>query len=128
MDGVASPTRLHFPDESATAAEVEAFGRGLVALVDRAKPEQSLLLTKPTNRLKHSGGMRIGSGTPEEKALRAWIARLASMSEAEAARAIQERDAMPAAARQAPAESLRRLTHTQYNNTVRDLLEDATWN
>src|SRR4051794_40969466 len=58
-DGVASATRLHFPEPDASPQKVEAFGRSLVALVDRAEPGKSLLLNKPTNRISHAGGERI---------------------------------------------------------------------
>jgi hypothetical protein len=40
-DGVASATRLHFPDPNASPDEVDAFGLTLAALVDRANPERS---------------------------------------------------------------------------------------
>ena len=56
-EGVASPTRLHFPEEGASKERVEAFGKFLVELVDRQNPNHSILLNKPTNRIKHSGGM-----------------------------------------------------------------------
>src|SRR5690349_10164410 len=59
VDGVASATRLHFPDEGAPATRVEVFGKSLVALVDREHPDQSLLLNKPTLRIPHTGGKRI---------------------------------------------------------------------
>src|SRR5687768_10261024 len=79
-NGVASATRLHFPDSSATPKQVELFGRSLVALVDRAQADQSLLLNKPTNRTKHVGGERIVPGSPDEVALRTWVHRLAKMT------------------------------------------------
>src|SRR5690348_119692 len=69
VDGVSSATRLRFPDEDAPPARIEAFGKALVVLVDRANPAQSLLLNKPTARIPHTGGKRIPPGTPEEKVL-----------------------------------------------------------
>ena len=54
-DGVASGTRLQFPEPMPPPERVEAFGRSLVVLVDRDKPESSLLLNKPTNRVPHGG-------------------------------------------------------------------------
>jgi hypothetical protein len=123
-DGVASATRLHFPDEDAPSARIEAFGKSLVALVDRAHPEQSLLLRKPTQRIPHTGGKRIPPGTPEEQLLLAWIERLSRMSDSEAAAAI--RTGRPAAQSADTAPLLRRLTHNQYNLTVRDLLGDES--
>src|SRR5438128_10133477 len=69
-NGVASSTRLQFPQASATPEEIDRFGLGLRALVDRAHPAESLLLRKPTNRIPHTGGERIKPGSPEEEALR----------------------------------------------------------
>jgi hypothetical protein len=63
-DGVSSATRLHFPEEDAPAARIEAFGKSLVVLVDREHPAKSLLLNKPTLRIAHTGGKRIPPGTP----------------------------------------------------------------
>src|SRR5262245_41479451 len=65
-DGVASVTRLQFPEPDAGPDQIEIFGRSLVALVDRNKPEESLLLKKPTNRVPHAGGQRIKPGGEEE--------------------------------------------------------------
>ncbi len=75
-DGVASATRLHFPDPGADAAKIAAFGNSLVVLVDRQNPDASLLLRKPTARMAHTGGERIKQNSPEEAALKAWIAKL----------------------------------------------------
>jgi Protein of unknown function (DUF1592)/Protein of unknown function (DUF1588)/Protein of unknown function (DUF1587)/Protein of unknown function (DUF1595)/Protein of unknown function (DUF1585) len=117
-DGVASGTRLHFPDRDATPDEIQTFGRGLARLVDRATPAQSLLLLKPTQRIAHTGGQRIQPGSEEEKALIQWIDFLAS-SPAPAAPVVS-------AGSSNPGRLVRRLTHSQYNNTVRDLLGDST--
>jgi hypothetical protein len=122
-DGVASATRLHFPDPSAPPDRVEAFGRSLVVLVDPKAPENSLLFRKPTARIPHAGGQRIKPGTPAEAALRAWIDRLAAFTDAERAAALRYREDEGAAR---PTVALRRLTHSQYNNTVRDLLDDRS--
>jgi uncharacterized protein DUF1592/uncharacterized protein DUF1588/uncharacterized protein DUF1587/uncharacterized protein DUF1595/uncharacterized protein DUF1585 len=123
-NGVASATRLHFPDASATPEQVEAFGKSLVRLVDRAHPEESLLLKKPTMRIPHTGGLRIKPGTPEEAALRSWIDTLCSLSSAELAQALSYTEQQSAGT--VPTVVLRRLTHSQYNNTVRDLLGDQS--
>jgi mono/diheme cytochrome c family protein len=40
-DGVASVTRLQFPEPDANADQIEAFGRSLVALIDRNNPEET---------------------------------------------------------------------------------------
>ena len=117
--GVASGTRLHLPGDSSSESAVDAFGYSLVELVDRERPLKSALLLKPTNRVPHTGGALIAPDGDEEQAWIAWIRHLAN--DPEAARRIQS----PVRA-QATAEPLRRLTHLQYNNTVRDLLGDMT--
>jgi hypothetical protein len=106
---------------------VEAFGRSLVVLVDREKPGSSLLLNKPTNRIPHAGGERIKPGTADEATLKAWIEKLTQLSGAELTRALKYREEEAAGAgHTAPHADLRRLTHSQYNHTVRDLLGDQT--
>ena len=125
-DGVASATRLHFPDPDASPARIEAFGNSLVVLVDRLHPDQSLLFRKPTARIPHTGGERIKPGSPEEIVLKAWIDHLAHLSGNELSTALHYKDLQettPAALQDA---ELRRLTHSQYNHTVRDLLGDQT--
>lgn len=126
-NGVASPTRLHFPDSGAPARQIEAFGRSLVMFINRDKPESSLLLTKPTNRVAHAGGERIKKDSPDEAALKTWVAELGKLSGADLARAMQYREEQAqGSGHTAPRIELRRLTHSQYNNTVRDLLGDQT--
>jgi hypothetical protein len=118
--GVASGTHIHFPDAGAGQNQVALFGLSLASVVDRARPDASLLLRKPTNRVKHTGGLRIHPGSDQEKILLDWIHYLASTSE----------DSLATARRQfaqgsaKPVHLVRRLTHSQYNNTVRDLLGD----
>src|ERR1035438_6001192 len=92
-NGVASATRLHFPDAEAAPDRVEAFGNSLVGLVDRDHPEESLLLKKPTLRVPHTGGLRIKPGSPEEAVLKAWIQTLASLSGDALAKATKYSDA-----------------------------------
>jgi hypothetical protein len=121
-DGVASATRLHFPEPNASPDEIEAFGITLAALVDRADPARSLLINKPTNRERHTGGVRIQPGSFDEDSLTEWVRYLAGLPEAAVA-AARERLAAGAAT-STPNQLLRRLTHSQYNNTVRDLLGD----
>jgi hypothetical protein len=122
-DGVASATRLHFPEPGVPADRVEAFGQSLVVLVDQKNPENSLLFRKPTARIPHAGGQRIKPGSPEEAALHAWIDRLAQLKGPDLANALHYRE--EAGAEQSHV-ALRRLTHAQYNNTVRDLLGDRS--
>ena len=121
-DGVASGTRLHFPDAHAGPDEIDAFGITLAALVNRTEPSRSLLILKPTNRERHTGGVRIQPGSYEEEALANWVQYLSALPESAVAAA---RDRLASAATaSASTQLLRRLTHSQYNNTVRDLLGD----
>jgi hypothetical protein len=124
-NGVASGTRLRFPEEGATADRINAFGKSLVSLVDSAHPENSFLFRKPTQRVAHGGGERIKPGTPEEAALFSWVKVLARLSGDELIKARQY-NKLPTETASVAAPTLRRLTHTQYNNTVRDLLGDHT--
>src|SRR5438093_5014350 len=84
-DGVASATRLHFPEPNASPDDIQAFGITLAVLVDRADPERSLLLNKPTNRVRHTGGLRIEPGSFGETALREWIRQLATVPDEQVA-------------------------------------------
>ncbi len=123
-NGVASETELAFPMGNVGKEQITAFGLKLLDLIDRKNPEQSLLLLKPTNRKKHTGGMRIKPGSDDEKVLLTWINYLAGLSEDEVRQA-REKIAR-AEERGLAALTMRRLTHSQYNHTVRDLLGDQT--
>jgi hypothetical protein len=125
-DGVASATRLHFPEADADADKIAAFGNSLVVLVDRQNLDKSLLLQKPTARIPHTGGERIKQNSPEEAVLKAWIAKLAQLSGVELATALKYRELENEGGGTAQDAQLRRLTHSQYNHTVRDLLGDQT--
>jgi hypothetical protein len=120
-DGVASATRLHFPDKGATPAQIQAFGLSLAPLVNRADATKSPLLGKPTNAIRHTGGERIHPGSEEEKLLTEWVQFLASTPDDKLAAMTKDLGDMGEAG---PAELVRRLTHAQYDNTVRDLLSD----
>ena len=115
-DGVAAGTRLHLPDPGASPATLENFGLSLKALTDPADPGKSLLLNKPTRRVAHAGGKRIAPGSPEEAILRTWVDYLSTT------KAVAKKETEATATPIGPV--LRRLTHLQYNNTVRDLLGD----
>jgi hypothetical protein len=125
-EGVASATRLRFPEEAAAKDRVDAFGRSLVELVDRQNPENSILFRKPTARIKHTGGERIKRGSEEEALLNQWVAYLATFSAADQQQALQYKQREAAGSGDSPQVVLRRLTHQQYNNTVRDLLQEPT--
>ena len=116
--GVASGTRLHFPEPGAAASVIAQFGMGLESLVDRAEPSESLLLKKPTNRVPHTGGPLIAVGSDDEELLTGWVEHLASIPASQTPISAQRGSR--------PAEPLRRLTHNQYDNSVRDLLGDRT--
>jgi hypothetical protein len=123
--GVASATKLHFPEADAPADQVEAFGKSLVVFVNVDQPAKSALLNKPTNRVAHVGGERIKPGGPDEAVLKTWVDRLARLSGDDLLAALRYRDDLRAS--KTPARPvLRRLTHAQYNNTVRDLLGELS--
>src|SRR5579872_3765228 len=123
-NGVASETRLEFPRPDAGKDQIAAFGLALIDLVDRQVPEQSPLLLKPTNRDEHTGGERIKPGSEEEKTLLSCIDYLARLSDDQ----VRQVRAKISRAGQVGLEALavRRLTHSQYNSTVRDLLGDRS--
>ena len=123
-NGVAARTRLRFPPAGASAADISLFGLALGVLTDRAQPEQSLLLRKPTARTAHTGGERIRRDSGGEQALRNWVRYLAALPEDDIRAALAERRRREGG--DGPDGQLRRLTHSQYNNTVRDLLGDET--
>ncbi len=124
-DGVASATRLRFPDRDTPLPRVEAFGRSLVELVDRTSPEKSLLLLKPTARIPHTGGERIPQNGAEEAVLKTWVEYLAKLSGPALDAALRYKQEEAGGHGIAAQAVLRRLTNAQYNNTVRDLLKDS---
>jgi hypothetical protein len=125
-EGVASATRLHFPPEDAEKPQVEAFGKSLVELVDRETPAKSILFLKPTLRIPHTGGERIRKGSEEEKSLISWIGFLAQLSGPELSAALEYRRREAGGYGSVPKVVLRRMTHRQYDNTIRDLLKDLS--
>jgi hypothetical protein len=123
-NGVAAAARLQFPSAEATPEQITTFGLGLIRLVDRQTPEKSLLFLKPTKRIEHTGGERISPGSEQEKILLAWVNYLAGLSEDQIQAARQR--IVRAGQRGLEPLTVRRLTHSQYNNTVRDLLGDES--
>jgi hypothetical protein len=117
-NGVASTTRLQFPREGASGNEIREFGLFLRKFVNSANPGESLLWRKPTHRIPHGGGERIKQGSAEDAVLREWADYLATLPETAGARPIHSGGpSLPV---------LRRLTHSQYNHTVHDLLGEET--
>lgn len=114
--GVASGTRLQFPETGAPEEAIQRFGLELHRLVNRAEIGQSTLLLKPTNRIPHTGGPLISVDSEDEQLLRRWVEHLASLD--------LDEQSIEADPRKAGSEPIRRLTHLQYDNTVRDLLGD----
>lgn len=125
-EGVASPTRLRFPEPETPPARIEAFGKSLAELVNKENIARSPLLLKPTNAAQHSGGERIKKGSAEETTLKAWINYLAAMNSADVREGLRYKQQEAAGHGVVPKAVLRRLTHSQYNRTVRDLLRDTT--
>jgi hypothetical protein len=122
--GVASGTDLLFPAPNANQEQILAFGLQLRDLIDPVDPAESWLLQKSTNREEHTGGVRILPGSEEEELVLTWAKYLARWGPEEN-RAADEKIARARRYQQEPL-SIRRLTHSQYNNTVRDLLGDLT--
>lgn len=123
-NGVASDYAIEFPTANASREQILAFGYQLLDYVDLQRPESSTLLLKPTGRVEHTGGVRIQPQSVDEQNLRAWIEHLSHLTSDERQRA----DQLIERARQWQRQplSLQRLTHSQYNNTVRDLLNDQS--
>lgn len=116
--GVASGTRLQFPELGAPPGVIQGFGLGLKRLVNQAEISQSALLLKPTNRIPHTGGPLIAADSEDERLLRGWVEYLASLD--------LNDQSIQTAPRENRSEPIRRLTHLQYDNTVRDLLGDGS--
>lgn len=57
--------------------------------VNFARPEESLLLKKPSTRMPHGGGFRLSSSSVEYETLKAWIAAGAAPPPADAAEVIK---------------------------------------
>ena len=69
-DGVASATRLQFPETGVPADRIEAFGKSLVALIDSANTANSLLLNKPTARSLTPEGSASSRAAPKRSVAR----------------------------------------------------------
>ncbi len=121
-NGIATATRVQFPPEEARPERLLQFGYSLRAVIDAEKPSESLLLAKPTQKIPHTGGQRIVPGSADAATLARWVQALAGISTEEA----RGRIAQLGAASESSSGSVRRLTHAQYNNTVRDLLGSET--
>ena len=113
---MASGTRLQFPETGAPEEAIQRFGLELHRLVNTTEIGQSPLLLKPTNRIPHTGGPLISVDSEDERLLRRWVEYLASLD--------PDDRSIEAAPQEIRSEPIRRLTHFQYDNTVRDLLGD----
>ena len=113
------PAGYTFRQKVLPAKLLKNSGNRLVSLVDQKAPERSLLVTKPTQRVEHTGGQRVMPGSEEEKLLLLWVKHLAAVSTSQPSLS-NEKDPEPQPV------FMSRLTHSQYNNTVRDLLGDET--
>ncbi len=118
-NGVASTTELQFPPVDASRTEIARFGLSLKKLVDDDNVDRSLLLLKPTNQLEHTGGELIDPKSAEAELLRSWVFYVSSYKDDIALP--EERPVR----RRVPL-VLRRLTHGEYNNTLRDLVGERT--
>src|SRR5258708_31418784 len=76
--------------------------------------------------MPHTGGERIKQDSPDEAVLREWIAKLGQLSGDELATALKYRELESEGGGTGQDARLRRLTYSQYNHTVRDLLGDQT--
>ena len=124
-NGVASETRLEFPEPDAGRDRITAFGLALMDLVDRHGPRAIVVAAEADEareahrRPADQAGRRRG-----EAVLLGWINYLAGLSD-EQVRQARERIAR-SERRGLEALTVRRLTHSQYDHTVRDLLGDQT--
>lgn len=121
-NGIATSTRLQFPEEGASSDRVLRFGYSMAPLVTPGDVEHSPLIQKPTAAVAHTGGERISPGSDERATLTLWAETLATMPADELARRV----ALTAGEAVSRAGTVRRLTHAQYNNAVRDLLGSLT--
>ena len=115
-NGIASRSGLRFPDAEADRDRLIAFGLSLRTFIDPEDPAKSRLVLKPTQRIQHTGGERIPPDSPDEEALLAWVNYLRTQADNEDRTATGIK----------PHGEIRRLTHSQYNNTVYELLGDQT--
>ncbi len=123
-EGVASDTRLVFPEPGSPDEAVREFVDNLLDLVNNEKPDESRLFRKPTMRMKHAGGRKVVPGTPEEATLRNWVMQLARFPQPAIAAQVLSHGGNQAVGEGMP--RLRRLTANQYSNTLRDLTGDLT--
>ena len=67
--------RLSLRGEDPTADLLTLTRDTLARRVEPNRPDDSLLLLKPTGRVPHEGGVRFGPASPEYAILREWVAR-----------------------------------------------------
>lgn len=125
-EGVASDTRFVMLEAGSSTEAAKQATAALLELVDRRRPGESRLLRKPTKRVMHEGGQKIVPGSAEERTWIAWVTALAAAAPGRAPE-LATRLLMPDPHATATERGgFRRLTSSQYDNTVRDLLGDVT--
>ena len=68
-NGIASATRLHFPqDDASSRANRSLWPQPVAAYWIATGPRTRCSILKPTNRVKHTGGKLIPPGSPERDA------------------------------------------------------------
>jgi len=92
--------------------------------VDRAFPERSLMLLKPTAEVPHEGGQRFARGSREYSILREWVASGAALDDAERALHIEIFPEQPTIPRPGMSQQFAVLA-TYADGRVRDVTADA---
>ncbi len=119
-EGVASATRLHFPDKNTPLPRIEMFGnRWWNWLTVSIRKNRCCFRSR--QRASRTRAVSEFQNSPEEAVLKTWVEYLAKLSGPELERAKRYKQEEEAGYGVVPA-VLRRLTNSQYNNTVRDLL------
>ena len=94
VEGVASATRLHFPEEAAGKDRIEAFGRSLVEFVDRSDPGQIVrYFRSPPCGFHTPAASASAKGALRKRSFDPGLNYLASLQGAELAEALRYRQA-----------------------------------
>jgi len=109
--GLKLSLRGYDPDADHFVLTRQAQGRR----VDLARPDQSLLLLKPTMALRHGGGTKIDAGSADYRVLVEWVAQGAAGPKPDDAR-LDRLEVLPAAARFQVGDKLRVLVRATYSD------------